>query len=216
MLALDTIIFLTILLFPQPSACVHPGEELIQQYLEMDLEGRTVPLMVPKRFTEDAADRVQGAIHGAQLFAMDTTTFEPVTRRETGDRMRQGRIEYLRLLLSDIIDLDRLLRAKFKGFNPTEHDAYTKGFEFKPHESGLDLVVGENAPIDKAIFYLGPKDSPVLVAQCSKRNTKFQLCALFFETHGLEVKMTIDKREFARWKEIKAGVDRFLACITTL
>ena len=155
MTALNAIIFRSILLFPQPSTCVQPGEELIQQYLTMELEGRTVPLLVPRR-------------------------------------------------------------AKFKGFNPTEHDAYTKRFESEPHESGLDFVVGENAPIDKAIYFLGPNDSPVLVAQCSNRNTRFQLCALFFETHGLEVKLTIDKREFGRWKEIKAGADRFLSCITTL
>ena len=216
MLALDTIIFLSILLFPQPNTCVQPGEELIQQYLEMDLEGRIVPLLVPRRFTEDAADRVQGASH-AQFFRLDTTTFEPVSRKEAGARMDQGRIDYLNLLLSDFIDLDRQLRTRFKGFKPTEYDACTKDFLFKSHESGFNIVVGELAPSNQELFFIGLKDSPEIVAQCkTAERLNYPICSVFFDAYGLELNMTIDKREFGRWKELRAGVDRFLSCITTL
>ncbi|NNE87143.1 MAG: hypothetical protein HKN27_03625, partial [Silicimonas sp.] len=167
---LNAIIFLSVLLFPQPNICVQPGEVQIQQYLTMDLEGRTVPLLVPRRFTEDTADRVQGATHGAQLFRMDTKTFEPVSRKEAGARMKQGRIEYINLLLGDFINLERLLRTKLKGFKPTDPDGYTKNFFSKPHESGFEVVIGDHALPYREVFYLGPKDAPEIVATCKVRN----------------------------------------------
>lgn len=110
MLAITAVIFLAATNASPTDSCTLPNEEVIQQFLTMKLEERTVPLLVPRRFAEDAAGRVQGASHGAQLFRVDTTTFEPVSRKETGIRMAEGRLGYVRFLLSDFIDLGGVLR----------------------------------------------------------------------------------------------------------
>lgn len=212
------IIFILSLISPaQPIECTMPGEVLIEQYLSMDKEGRLVPLLVPERFAEDRSDRVQGAIHGAQLFRLDTSTFEPVSRKDTGVRLKQGRRDFMNILLRDFIDISAILRTRLKGFRATDSDAYTKDFMSEQHKSGFELVVGDLAPVGSDLFYLGSKSSPEIVAACKTRaDLKFPSCVFFFETAGLEVKMTIGEQDFSRWREVKAGVDRFLACITTI
>lgn len=210
-------IFLSVLGSEQTNSCALPNEELIQQYLVMEMENRTVPLMVPERFLEDAHDLVQGRSHGAQLFRLDTDTFEPVSRKETGVQLNQGRRDYLSLLIRDFIDLEKMLRTRFNGFKATNPDAYTKNFEFELHSSDFNIIVGGFAPKNGELFFFGPSDNPEIVAQCKVlQYAKFQSCTLHFASFGLEVKMTVDKRKFDRWKEIKAGVDGFLACLTSI
>lgn len=91
-----------------PCAAFSADADYVAQTLIVQLEGREVPLRVPVQFFEDVWDFRQGFADTAQLFQVGIGTFTPVSRAETGRRNKRGIWNWMHLLISDKIPLERM------------------------------------------------------------------------------------------------------------
>ncbi|MHA6265881.1 hypothetical protein ACXYMP_03345 [Aliiroseovarius sp. CAU 1755] len=70
---------------PPSDPCQFFGREneMVEWFIEMDLENKLIPMRVPKIYLEDRPDHEEGVHHTAQLFAFMIDDFLPVTRPQT-------------------------------------------------------------------------------------------------------------------------------------
>ena len=82
--------------------------------LEMQMEGITIPLRVPKIYMEDRWKQKEGVTSTAFLFRVGIGDFDPVTRAETSRRKKQGVENWMNFLLNDLLPMERLVRNRLR------------------------------------------------------------------------------------------------------
>lgn len=185
------------------------------------LEGGEVTLRVPREYFEDAWDRRGGFRDTAQLFRVEIGSFDPVSREKTGARNAQGVWNWMTFLVGDQVALPEvaLIVADLFAADGTQIEAY----EMRPSQYGLTWLntpYASDKPEPRNDVFVEPADYRTMttVIDCSspldptRRNP---MCSQRFRAAELDVQLSYDRTELARWREFQAQVTAFLACATS-
>lgn len=165
-----------------------PDAEYVETTVIRQLEGGEVTLRVPEQYFEDTWDRAGGFTDTAQLFRVEIGTFEPVSRRETGKRNRQGIWNWMTFVVADLVPLPEIaaIAAMASGWPKPPITSYA----LRPGEHGLTWLGTPQAsdkPDARDDVFIAPPDYAAMTT-------------------------VIDRTELPRWREFQAQVTAFLTC----
>jgi hypothetical protein len=198
-----------------------PDAEYVETTVVRQLEGGEVTLRVPGQYFEDFWDLAGGFRDTAQLFVVEIGSFDPITWREEGERNRQGIWNWMHFVVGDNVPLPEMAAIAAAPFEvpPPSVTAYA----MRPGEHGLTWLDTPHAS-DKAEaqedVYIHPADYHAMtsVVSCTSplyppsRNPR---CQQSFRAADLDVQLSYDRTELARWREFQAQVTAFLTCATS-
>ncbi len=198
-----------------------PGAEYTDSTVVRQLEGGEVTLRVPAEYFEDLWDRRGGFRDTAQLFRVEIGTFEPVSRRETGERNRQGIWNWMPFVVGDLVPLPQIAAITAEPFvipNPP-----VTSYAMRPGEHGLtwlDTPFASDKADARDDVFIDPADHATMatVISCDSPLDPALLspgCRQSFRAAGLDVQLSFRRTELARWREFQAQVTAFLTCATS-
>ncbi|MEN3792838.1 hypothetical protein [Fulvimarina sp. MAC3] len=184
----------------------------------MTKENRRVGLRVPVQYWEDYWDKRGGFEDYSQLFRVDMDDFAPVTRKQTSERLRDGRDNYMNFSTRDD-DGPESWALHFA----TPRDRTTRLTELPPGRPGPAGLTWLDTEFSSATKYYG---SDLFVAfdaagevrttiQCSSPKaplSKNPMCNHYFRGGDLDVQMGYPRIFIHRWAELQENVSQFLQC----
>jgi hypothetical protein len=198
-----------------------PDAEYVDTTVVRQLEGGEVTLRVPAQYFEDFWDRMGGYRDTAQLFRVEIGSFEPVSRRETGERNKQGIWNWMEFVASDVVslELEGVIAADLSASADTPLSTYPP--RPGPHE--LTWLATPSAsdtlqPYHDVFVSPAPPAALETVIGCSSSldpSIRFPVCTQHFRAAGLDTRVTYRRTELAHWREFQAQVTAFLTCATT-
>ncbi len=198
-----------------------PDAEYVETTVVRQLEGGEVTLRVPEQYFEDVWDRRGGFRDTAQLFTVEIGTFNPITRREEGERNRQGIWNWMHFVVSDNAPLPQLAANAAEPFqvpNPP-----ITSYAMRPGEHGLtwlDTPFASDKADAREDVFIDPPDYKAMatVIECTSTldlGSQNPRCQQGFRAAGLDVQLSYRRTELTHWREVQAQVTAFLTCATS-
>ena len=196
--------------------------DYISQSLIMQLEGREVPLRIPKQFFEDLWDRRDGFADTAQMFRVEIGTFLPVSRAQTGRRNEQDIWNWMTFVISDRLPLEEL--AEFHVEKDVNTLRVPPTFSDMPRSAGpfglLSLLRGDDQqqrPNEREVFVsLDSVGSLSAVLTCdTPLSANYPICIHWFRAAGIDVELDYMRVELPNWQTLQDDVTAFLTCATS-
>jgi hypothetical protein len=205
-----------------PCAAFTADADYVSQTLIMQLEGREVPLRVPRQFFEDPWDFQSSFTDTAQLFRVEIGTFTPVSRAETGRRNKQDIWNWMTFLIGDRLPLEEL--AEYHVEKDVNTLRVPPTFSDMPRSAGpfglLSLRRGDGQqqrPNEREVFVsLDSVGSLSAVLTCdTPLSANFPICIHWFRAAGMDVELDYRRVELPNWQALQEDVTAFLTCATT-
>lgn len=201
-----------------PCHAFTPDAAYVETTVIRQLEGGEVTLRVPEQYFEDAWDLAGSHTDTAQLFRVEISSFEPVTRRETSERNKQGIWNWMTFLVGDKVPLDQIAPIKADLLLPGPEPDLSS-YPRLPGPYNLVRIASARPDLprpelDLDIYLFEPTDGAVeAVLSCDKPGAqRFPVCEHFFRAAGLDVQLSYRRTELPRWREFQAQVTAFLTC----
>ncbi|MEM9046635.1 MAG: hypothetical protein AAGC81_18295 [Pseudomonadota bacterium] len=183
--------------------------------LDLQLEGITIPLRVPKIYMEDRWKQKEGVTSTAFLFRVGIGDFDPVTRAETSRRIKQRVDNWMNFLLNDLLPMERLvlnrLRSEYR-WTPKKGEEIPR----EPSRYGLFHIPPPvfARDISREILVDQPTGTPNTLLRCSLPVPKYAnpQCSMIFEQDRITVLMGFSRPELPNWRQHRDRVARFLSC----
>lgn len=207
---------------PQVDAChaFTPDAAYIDTTILMQLEGRSVTLNVPRQYFEDRWDLRGGYTDTAQLFRVEIGSFDPVSRRETGERNREGIWNWMHFVVGDRIPLPAIAGIRA---TPFSREIPLNTHAMRSWDSGLTWLETPNAsnrpePLDDVFLYPADYEDMTTVIQCNSPQDPVimnPMCVQNFRAAGLDVQLNYLRTELQHWAAFQDQVAAFLTCATS-
>jgi hypothetical protein len=206
-----------------PCAAFTADADYVAQTLIMQLEGREVSLRVPRQFFEDPWDFHSGFADTAQLFRVEIGTFTPVSRAETGRRNTRDVWNWMHVLISDQIPLERMAVLSAELASSVIGGDLGRSFEtYVPVPGPFGLAeIRSDAPQPTPGFrtnaYAAQTQDGSLTAVLSCHvpgSVMNPVCEHWFRAAGMDVKLSYRRTELPNWQTLQDDVTAFLTCAT--
>ncbi len=206
-----------------PCAAFAVDAEYVSQFLVMDLEGGNVPLRIPIQFLEDFWDHKQGFADTAQLFRVEIGTFQPVSRKESGRRNKEGIWNWITFVVKDVLPLERLAVLSAESWSAVIGGDQARRLEsYAPSPGPFGLAeIRSDAPQPTSDFrtntFIAQSNDGVLAAvlSCNALGSfPFPGCQHWFRAAGMDVELSYRRTELPNWKALQEDVTTFLICAT--
>ena len=207
---------------PRPENCVdiYKHGRILNQSLEMRLEEKVHQLRIPKDYSNWSTSRREGDVFPNKLILMNYETFEPFARfswQQKGDPVQLTNIS---VMIDDEIPLDQLLLINLSYRFWLRDDAFSF-LEIVPSDFGLSEVLVDERVRSRAILYDGifidgnrfDDIDTVIMCDGSESRNRSGRCKHYFRSHGIDVGLGYDRRNFEIWKKIQENIDYFVGCI---
>jgi hypothetical protein len=148
-------------------------------------------------------------------------TFAPITRREEGERNRQGIWNWMHFVVSDNVPLPEMAAIGVGTFQHPPPPVTTYAMRPGEHDlTWLDTPYASDTtdPRDDVFVLPASYDAMTTVLTCTSplyppsRNPR---CEQSFRAADLDVQLSYDRTELPRWREFQAQVTAFLTCATS-
>ena len=189
--------------------------EPVQQFLDMELEGKTLPIKLPRGYLEDMWDFTEGYTVPSHAFRVDIDTFDPIKSRDLRAFLDEHGQRSLNILINDVVDLPEVLKiAEDSGLRSAE----LFGGITKAYDSILDLTRIETKtphPSHRILFIAETAGGTLTdVFSCRRPGDGVnQSCRHYFRTYGVDVYTRYDDQHLPSWQIIKSNVTTFLGCM---
>ena len=204
-----------------PCRAFTPDAEYVETTVIRQLEGGEVTLRVPEQYFEDLWDQAGSFRDTAQLFVVEIGTFDPITRREEGERNRQGIWNWMHFVVADNVPLPQMAAIAAEPFVIPNPPVAT--YAMRPGEHGLTwlntpLASDKAEPRDDVFIHPASYGAMMTVISCTSplyppsRNPR---CQQSFRATGLDVQLSYRRTELPRWREFQTQVTAFLTCATS-
>ncbi|EAU43295.1 hypothetical protein FP2506_10636 [Fulvimarina pelagi HTCC2506] len=201
-----------------PCFAFTPDADYATNIIVMRKENRRVGLRVPVQYWEDYWDKRGGFEDYAQLFRVDMDDFTPVTRKQTSERLRSGRDNYMNFVAGD----DNGPESWALNF-ATPRDRTTRLTDLPPGQlspAGLTWLDTEFSSVSRfpeedlfvAYNATDEVDSTIRCTSPKAPQTKKPMCSQYFRGGGLDVQMDYPRIFIHRWAELQHNTARFLQC----
>lgn len=199
-----------------------PDADHVETTVIRQLEGGEVTLRVPVQYFEDVWDQAGGYTTTSQLFRVEIGSFQPVSRRETGERNKQGIWNWMHFVVGDVVSLDleaQLAADLFADPRPPLSD-----YAPRPGPHGLTWLETpfasdqEDPREDVFVHPPPPAALETVIACCSPldlTSCRYPGCTQHFRAADLDVSVSYRKTELAQWREFQAQITAFLTCATS-
>ena len=206
-----------------PFACqlFTPDAEMVTQILEMQLEDVLHTLTMPEIYFEDRWDRVDGAVHSAQLLSVADDDFTPVARSDTASLIKDKNRDYITFVLGDYVAFNEFLGTTVNhldqrvGRNLADYEFLDGPFGLSqvqpllwrtsppPYEARRDVYVAHDS--DGALS---------TIIRCYRKvdPIKYPLCRQAFRAHGIDITASYIAENLADWKIIQSNITDFVGC----
>lgn len=201
-------------------------EPMVSFFIEMEHEDRLAPMQVPKRYLEDRFDHTEGAKHGTQLFRIEVTTFEPVTRRETGRRNAAALPwDWMNFAVTDQLPVDETigktlqLPISVEDIGKPRTDPDWRNFRSETGPYGLTSVIAPDRLGGEDLFVHYYEDGGLagwmLCGVRGINNTLNEGCSHTTRLSEMDVRISFLRTELSNWNIIYQNVAQFLTCATS-
>ena len=173
---------------------------------------------MPEQYLEDFWDRRGGFRDTAQLFRVEITSWEPVTREETGERNAKGIWNWMDFVVGDHDPLPELaaLRADLFGDPRPPVTAYDQ--RSGPYGlAWLDMPNSSLTETPQEDGFVFPPDLAALetVIECSSPHdplVRHPVCSQAFRAGDVDVWLDYRQTELSRSRDLQAQVRAFVTC----
>ena len=206
-----------------PCAAFAVDAEYVSRFLVMDLEGGNVPLRIPIQFLEDFWDHNQGFADTAQLFRVEIGTVQPVGRKESGRRNREGIWNWITFVIKDVLPLERLAVLSAESWSAVIGGDQARRLEsYAPSPGPFGLAeIRSDAPQPTSDFrtntYIAKSNDGVLTAVLSCNalgSVPYPGCQHWFRATGMDVELSYRRTELPNWQALQEDVTAFAECLT--
>ncbi|SPH22358.1 hypothetical protein ASD8599_03101 [Ascidiaceihabitans donghaensis] len=187
----------------------------VNQFLRMEMEGKTLPIKLPRNYLEEGWDFNEGYTVPSHGFRVDMDNFAPIHSRDLRAFWDKRGQRHLSIVVADTTDLPQILQSLTRNRfpKPELHGGLTRNYI-----ANLDLVRTEPARpvVMHSIMYSGYDASNTVtdVFRCSREGYGVnQTCSHYFRAHAVDVNTRFNGSHLSEWKTIKANVTQFLGCM---
>ncbi len=190
------------------------SKEPVYQFLEMEFEGRTQALKLPRNYLEDGWDFNQGYTVPSHGFRVDMQGFSPIYSRDRRKFWDEYGYRDTSFIIGDIDTLARVLEIAVDVWQPRP-EVFGGLTEKYRDDLGLTLIEAVNPPIQhKEVYYNSNRAAPSDVLQCGRvGDGVLQSCQHYFELDGINVDASYDREYLPQWKTIKSNISTFVGCL---
>ncbi|MEP4927271.1 MAG: hypothetical protein ABJT31_05795 [Hyphomicrobiales bacterium] len=187
----------------------------VNQFPRMEMEGKTLPIKLPRNYLEERWDFNEGYTVPSHGFRVDMDSFAPIYSRDLRAFWDKRGLRHLNILLGNRVELPQVLESKIKIRFPKPEQFGGIRQDYIPN---LDLVRIEPAKPHPTHFVLfsGYEISDVLtdVFSCNREGDGArQVCQHSFRARGVDIQTSYNGVHLSEWKTIKANVTQFLGCM---
>lgn len=190
----------------------------VKQFLDMELEGLTLPIKLPRNYLEDMWDFNEGYTVPSHAFRVDIDTFDPIKTRDLKAFLDEHGQRSLNILISDVISLSKVLETAIL-LDLQNHELFGGLIEQYEPELGLTRIEpADPHPNHTIIFTAKSVDGEITdVLSCRRPGDGVnQRCRHNFRVHNVDVNAGYDDEHLPSWQIIKSNVATFLGCMLSI
>lgn len=201
-----------------PKACQLFSEEVefVEQILYMKQEKVRHRLRIPKIYFEDGWDRINGIEHEAQLISVSIDDFTPVTRADTAQLNKEGRITYMWFVMRDLIPLEERLPINLTYAYPGASRDLTSFLEVEAEYGLTEFRPVVATDPNREAFVARENDGALRAILVCSRIQDFPdgrpVCRHDVRINGIDVSISYPRAFMSEWTRIEESVSDFISC----